>query len=191
MAADHSVLLLPGGGFVRPCVNTTAPIDTRVLRGLVSAPSLSPVESLCGPLALPCSSGWLSTVLSSTDDVRAAPKHGHVLTTILSRKGVPIIMVRHRACRRLGTRAVLREQVQRARVSTARCPPVGQSSAMSVRMIVGGIPATCRQPSSLSHVLTGSLAHAMRSSYESDEYVSLQHVCVLTSKPAAQLAQMR
>ena len=58
-------------------------------------------------------------------------------------------------------------------------------------MIVGGIPETCRQPSSLSHVLIGSLAHAVRSSWESVVYVSLQHVWVLTSSPAAQLAQIK
>ena len=99
------------------------------------------------------------------------------------------MMVRQRACFRLGTGAVLREQVHLVCASTAKCPPIGQIFAMRVRMVVGGIPATCRQPSSLSHVLIGGLA--VRSSWVSVAYVSRQHVRVVTCSPAAQLAQIK
>ena len=190
MAAVHCVKLLAVGGSLLPCITNTAPMVTSVLRECGATASSSQLRPLEGPLAASCSSVCVSAS-SSTDEVRAAPRYGHVLTTTLSRKGVPIMMVRQRASFRLGTRAVLREQVHLVCVSTAKCPLVGQISAMRVRMIVGGIPATCRQPSSLSHVLIGSLAHAVGSSWESVAYVSHRHVCVVTWSPAAQLAQIK
>ena len=53
------------------------------------------------------------------------------------------------------------------------------------------MPVMCLQPSVLHQVVTGILAQAERNSCESLAYVSLWQLCALTSRPAAQLAQMR
>ena len=95
---------------------------------VLGAPSSPPLSvTLGGAVEGSCSSGGLEAS-SYSAEVRAAPRYGHVLTTTLSRKGVPIMMVRHLACLRLGTRAVLSAQVHLVRVSTARCPPLGHKS---------------------------------------------------------------
>ena len=141
MSTLHGSCRLTAGVEARSVVITTAPMLMSELPELGAPSSPPPSVVLGGTVEVSCSSGGLEAS-SYAEEVRAAPRYGHVLTTTLSRKGVPIMMVRHLACFRLGTSAVLSEHVHLVHVSTAKCPPLGHKSESRSRRSAGGMPAT-------------------------------------------------
>ena len=126
MSAVHVACRFGDEACARSGVTTTAPMLMSEWLGRGAASPLPPPAALWGSEGVARSAGVLEAS-SYSAEVSAAPRYGHVLTTTVSRKGVPNMMLRHLACLRLGTSAVLRAQVHLMLVSTAKCPPQATS----------------------------------------------------------------